>query len=195
MDNKLFGRVIVACACTAALAGAACDNSSNQERSASSPAGSPAAAPADKSASEDQPITLTGCLMRGDGRNDFILTKANQPVGTSGEQSAAGSSIEQRQLEAAERSYRLKGDDEQFQNLVGHRVRVSGTLADKSDLSASSPSSDKSGSNVRGTSGEAQKNHEISESDLAKVDVKSIESVSDSCDGVNSKGASKPSRR
>jgi hypothetical protein len=193
MDNKLFRRVMVAFGCTAALAFAACDNSKTQQGSASSPAGSPAAAPAEKSASENQPITLTGCLMRGDGRNDFILTKANQPVGTSGAPSEAGS-IEQRTLEAAERSYRLKGDDDQFKDLVGHRVRVSGTLADKGDLSASPSSSDKSESKVSGTSGEAGKNREISESDLAKVDVNSIENVSDSCNGVNPGGSKRPRR-
>ena len=125
MDSKLFRRVIVACACTAALAvAAACDNSANNQRSSSSPA----AAPADKNASDNPPVTLTGCLMRGDGRTDFILTKANQPVGTSGESTEAGS-IEHRTLEAAERSYRLDGDNDQFNSLVGHRVRVSGTIS------------------------------------------------------------------
>jgi hypothetical protein len=188
MDRKLFRRVIVACGCTAALTVAvACDNSTNQQRSSSS---SPAAAPADKNASDNQPITLTGCLMRGDGHNDFVLTKANQPVGTSGEAAGAGS-IPERTREAAERSYRLDGDNDQLNALIGHRVRVSGTIKDHGDLNASS---DTSASNARGTSGEAGKNQEISESDLAKVDVKSIDSVADSCDGVNPTGAKQPAK-
>jgi len=195
MDSKLFRRVIVACGCTAALTiAAACDNSSNPQRSSSSSA--PAAAPADKSASDNEQVTLTGCLMRGDGRNDFILTKANQPVGTSGVSSEPGS-IPERTREAAERSYRLDGDNDQFNALVGHRVRISGTIKDRGDLGASP---DTSASSPRGTSGDAGKNQQISESDLAKVDVKSVDSVSDSCDGVNPSGAkqpakSKPSRR
>ena len=196
MDNKLFRRVIVACGCTAALTfAAACDNSSSQQRSSSSSA--PAAAPADKSVSDNQPVTLTGCLMRGDGRNDFILTKADQPVGTSGASSEPGGSIPERTREAAERSYRLDGDNDQLNALVGHRVRVSGTIKDRGALAASP---DTSASSPRGTSGEAGKNKGISESDLAKVDVNSVDSVADSCNGANPDAAkqpakSKPSRR
>ena len=197
MDNKLFRRVIVACGCTAALTiAAACDNSNSQQRSSSSSAPGATAAPAEKSASDNQPVTLTGCLMRGDGRNDFILTKANQPVGTSGA-SSEPVGIPERTREAAERSYRLDGDNDQLNALIGHRVRVSGTIKDRGDLTASP---DTSASSPRGTSGEAGKNQEISESDLAKVDVKSVDSVADSCNGANPDAAkhpakSKPSRR
>jgi len=176
MNQKLVRPFMLAGACAVAVALAACDNSAN--RSNSSSTSTPAA---ERNASNNEAITLTGCLARGDGHNDYVLTKANQPVGTSGESTQAGS-IPEKTRAAAERSYRLNGDNDQLDGLVGHRIRVSGTIADRGDLNASS---DKNDSQPRGTSGEASKNQEISESDLAKVDVKSVESVADSCNGVN----------
>jgi len=169
MDTKLVRRFMAACACTAALAAAGCDNSANRDTSTTTPAG-------DVSASKNQPVALTGCLLRGDGRNDFILTKANQPVGTSGAAADAGS-VERKTAEAAARSYRLDGENDQLDKLVGHQIRVSGTLADKGDLNKSAE---------RGTSGEASKDREISQSDLAKIDVKSVESIADTCDQAKS---------
>ena len=183
MDTKLFRPLIVACACTAALAGAACDNTTNRQTS------SAAVTPADTSANNNQSVTLTGCLLRGDGRNDFILTKANQPVGTSGAASGAGS-VEQKTIDAASRSYRLNGDNDELDKLVGHQIRVSGTLADRGNLNPPQQGS----SAERGTSGTTNKDRELSESDLAKMDVKSVESIADSCDSGKNGGAS-PSRR
>ena len=61
---------------------------------------------------------------------------------------------------------------------MGHEIRVSGTFADKGDLNKSG----KERSAERGASGDAGKDREISQSDLAKVDVKSVESIADNCD-------------
>jgi len=180
MNTKLVRPFIVAWACTAALGVAACDNTAN--RQTSSTASAPPAA-----SNDNQPLTLTGCLMRGDGHNDFILTKANQPapVGTSGAAGEAGT-VERKQLESASRSYRLSGESDELDKLVGHQIRVSGTLADKGDLNAPDKTS--------GTSGGVNKDREISASDLAKVDVKSVESIADSCESAKNGGASSSRR-
>jgi hypothetical protein len=176
MDMKLVRRFMAACACAAAVAAAGCDNSANRNTSSTTP---PAG---DVSASKDQPVAITGCLMRGDGRNDFILTKANEPVGTSGAPAEAGT-VERKKMEAAARSYRLDGENDQLEKLVGHQIRVSGTLEDTGDLNKAEKSE-------RGTSGEAGKDREIKESDLAKIDVKSVESIADTCDQARtSRGA------
>ena len=185
MNTKLVRPLLVACGCTAALAAAACGNS-NSTANRETP--SAAAAPAENPSKDNQPVTLTGCLMRGDGRNDFIMTKANEPVGTSGAASGSGSP-ESKTLEAASRSYRLDGDNDELEKLVGHQIRVTGTVVDKGDLDAA-----EKGSAERGTSGTVEKNREISQSDLAQVDVKSVESTADSCDNAT-KGARKGSKR
>jgi hypothetical protein len=176
---KLVRPFMVASACAAALALAACDNSANRDRSAAGTSGETAA-------SKDQPVTLTGCLMKGDGRNDFILTKANEPVGTTGSAGSAATPAE-KTLDAAEHSYRLDGNNDDLEKLVGHKIRVSGTIDDRGNL-------EKKSASERGTSGDVNKDREIKDSDLAKVDVKSVESIADSCDGGNSSRPS-PSRR
>src|SRR5437588_9871406 len=101
MNTKLVRPLLIACGCTAALAAAACGNT-NSTANRETP--STAAAPAENASSDNQTVTLTGCLMRGEGRNDFIMTKANEPVGTSGAGSAPGRP-ESKTLEAASRSY------------------------------------------------------------------------------------------
>ena len=185
MNRKLGRPFLVACGCTAALAAAACGNS-NTTANRETP--SAAATPAENASSDNQAVTLTGCLMRGDGRNDFIMTKANEPVGTSGAANGPGRPGS-KTLEAASRSYRLNGDNDELEKLVGHQIRVNGTVADKGDLKAA----DK-GSEERGTSGTVGKNREISQSDLAKVDVKSVESIADSCENATN-SRRKPSSR
>src|SRR5947199_9337325 len=109
MKSKLFKSATLACACTAALTLVACDNSASRQTSTAT---TPAAGTAAKT--DNQAVTLTGCLMRGDGRNDFVLTKANEPVGTSGASQETGS-IAARTRSAAARSYRLNGDNDELE--------------------------------------------------------------------------------
>src|SRR5262249_14260401 len=101
---------------------------------------------------------------------NYILTQANQAapdeaVGTSGDRKDADKNangkIEQRQIAQAAHSYRLSGESDQLKDHVGHEVRVRGNLADKSDLKDA--------------------DHDISQSDLAKVDVQSVEMIANSC--------------
>src|SRR4051812_11426940 len=87
------------------------------------------------------PGTLVGCLQKGDGRSDYILTEVNSTrtmVGTSGtteRPSAGGQSdrstadvVGQEQMRAAAHAYRLSGDRSALEPLVGKQVRVSGSM-------------------------------------------------------------------
>jgi hypothetical protein len=160
-----------ACVLVAALAAGACGGSDRTDRNDNAAASSAA------NDNENRPVTLAGCLQRGDG-SDYILTQANMParsVGTSGSSdsanpnaSADANAVGQEQLRAAAHSYRLSGEDDQFKNLVGHQVRVQGTLEAKSDLSHEK-------------AGTAEDKPDIDEGDLAKVEVTSIESTAPAC--------------
>ena len=109
-------------------------------------------------------MTLTGCLQQGDGRNDLILTQVNEqpgPVATSGERESGA--VQEKQRAAAARSYQLSGGPDTLRDLVGHQVRITGTLAE------------------RGEAASGDRNREVSEDDLARIDVRSAESVANSC--------------
>jgi hypothetical protein len=117
------------------------------------------------------PITVTGYLQESTGiGGDYILTEQirTSPVGTSGG-GGASNKVAQEDTKSAERSYRLSGPSDDFKKLIGHQVRVSGTLVARSDLNAAP----NSGSNVNAD--------EIKERDLAKIDVTSADDVSNDC--------------
>jgi hypothetical protein len=162
---------LCACVLASALATGACGGSDRTDRNDNATASSAA------NKEENRPVTLAGCLQRGDG-SDYILTQVNTPaasVGTTGSNDTASpnrsgdaNAVGQEQLRAAAHSYRLSGEDDQFKNLVGHQVRVQGTLAAKSDLSHEK-------------AGTAEDRPDIDEGDLAKVDVTSIESTAPAC--------------
>jgi hypothetical protein len=146
-----------------ALSVTACGTANEADRDrASGSAESPATTSADRN--NASPKTLTGCLQQGDGDNDFILTQVNEqpgPVATSGEKES--SEVQQKQQEAAARSYKLSGGREQLRDLVGHQVRVTGTVSDR---------------------GEAQSGDEkesVDQDDLATMEVSSAESVANAC--------------
>jgi hypothetical protein len=138
-----------------------------------------AAGTAGTTASDKSPITITGCLQKGDGRSDYILTEVNTTrttVGTGGSTPAAGSSADvvgKEQMREAAHAYKLSGDRDTLEPLVGKQVRVSGTLAARSDLNAH----DDAGK-VKDKDRDRTK---IDADDLAKVDVTTADTVADSC--------------
>jgi hypothetical protein len=134
-------------------------------------------------AGEKTSVTLSGCLQRSDG-NDFVLTQANASSGDTAPSKAASDrgSVEQRQRAQASRSYRLSGDSDQLRDLVGHQVRVSGTLDDRGDLKEDGGRTNDRG--AVGTTGDRDR-REIKEGDLARVDVSSVESIAKSCGTSN----------
>lgn len=118
---------------------------------------------------DSSPVTVTGCLQQGDG--GFILTQVNEqpgPVATSGEKESQ--EVQEKQQQAAARSYRLSGDDDNLRDLVGHQVRISGTIEDRGD--------------VHEREGEQAREEEIERGDLTQLEVRSAQSVADTCGSV-----------
>jgi hypothetical protein len=171
----------------------AADRTANADRTGQPPAagasaGTPGAAGTSgttaDTASRDaanSPVTITGCLQKGDGRSDYILTELNTTrgaVGTSGSSSTADRStnadkVGQEQMRAAAHAYRLEGDRDSLEPLVGKQVRVSGTMAKSSDL------------NAHDDSGKLKDRDrtKIDEDDLARIDVAKVDSIAGSCGG------------
>jgi hypothetical protein len=163
--RRLASTWVSAGAFAAALSVAACGGGNHDAERDANPGGSDApAAGTSGERKEGSPVTLTGCLQQGDGRNDLILTQVNEqpgPVATSGERETGA--VEDKQRAAAARSYQLSGGPETLRDLVGHQVRVTGTLAEEGEVA--------SGDNDR----------EVSEDDLAEIEVRSAESVAETC--------------
>jgi hypothetical protein len=152
---------LIAIGAAVALLGAAACSSDNGKPNAST-------------SGVEKPISLTGCLQKGDGNND-LLTQLSEPTtgGVATKAEGDGSKVEREQLNAAEHSYRLnaaKGvDDDEWDKLVGTKVRVHGTLTKRSEV---------------GTSGTDSNDREkIHESDLARVDVDELQQIGDACGG------------
>jgi hypothetical protein len=195
MNHKAVSTTFMGCSLALALSAFACggNNNGNDQYGADAkrtgqppPAGAIAGTSGSTAASEQNrsPVTLTGCLQKGDGRSDYILTEVNSTrtaVGTSG---SAGSStsegatkpdaVGQEQMRAASHAYHLHGDRDNLEPLVGKQVRVSGTMTQKSDLNAH----DESGKM------KDRDRSKIDEDDLAQVDVASVDSVADNCGGA-----------
>jgi|SRR5215208_2111006 len=150
-------KAMVACGMAVALSSAACNKA---ERNAADPARGHVGAP----------INLTGCLQKDPGlTTTYILTQVNEPtrsVGTTG--STADQSVaQQEKLREAKHAYRLGGDKDKLEPLVGKQVKVQGTIAENSDLPKKSA--------------DADRRQDVDAGELAKVDIVTIASVADSC--------------
>jgi hypothetical protein len=128
------------------------------------------------------PITVAGCLQKGDG-SAFILTRVNQPtqsVGTSGAVAAASGAasgakdvVESEQMRSAAGAYRVDAmGDVKLDELVGKQVQVVGTIAQDMDLPRAN-----AGRNDR---------PEIKEGDLTRIDATSVSMLADVCGGAES---------
>src|SRR5262249_33137005 len=110
---------------------------------------------------------ITGCLQKGEARSDYILTDVNatpSPAGTSGSTSSTDA-VGKEQMRLAKRAYSLSGDRDTLEPLVRKPVRGSGMLAARPDLSK-----DRDLDTTK-----------IDQGDLAKVDVSSVDTISDHC--------------
>jgi hypothetical protein len=97
-------------------------------------------------------VTVTGCLQRGEGDNDFILAQASseaRPVATAGPRAPG--------------SYRLSGGPDELRDWIGHRVRVTGAVEARGD--SQSPASSQPGGRV----------------DPTRLEVTAAESVATEC--------------
>jgi hypothetical protein len=208
MNRTAISNAVLGCGLATLLAAFGCggDHNATNGTAAGNGTGQPAAAGADRTgtpgaatggaagtsgtaADENNsrtPVTLTGCLQKGDGRSDYILTEINQPrtsVGTSGSASAnANDKVGQEQMRAAEHAYKLSADNDTLEPLVGKQVRVSGTVERRSQLNEH---------NDNGTVKDRDRT-KIDADDLASVHVASIDSIADGCGAASAqKGSAK----
>jgi hypothetical protein len=170
-----FDRASLVALASAAVFASACSPNDNKSNAANTPnaAGASGATASANDASKPS-VVLTGCLQKDTGLlGDYILTQAKPvlssgpAVGTTGaadEKDSKGEpkGIEQRLLAQAERSYRLSGGSDQLKDNIGHEIRVRGQLTDRGDVPKTSAD-------------------DVKQSDLAKVDVESVEMIAASC--------------
>jgi hypothetical protein len=182
--------------CTIAAAAACSDNSGNarNEPDANSLSNGQASN-ADSRDRNGTPITVAGCLQKGDGSN-FILTRINEPTQSVGTSGASGSSanrteggtasgtgsVEREQLRSAAGAYRIEATgDVELDELVGKEVRVVGTVRENMDLPRANADRDRV---------------EVKEGDLARIEASSVSSVADVCRGAeSSSGTGRNNRR
>ena len=123
---------------------------------------------------EGAPITVTGCLQRGSGLNNYILTQVNSPsespVATTGKE-ASGDAVRREQMREAKHSYTLDGGDgDSMRDMVGKQVRVNGTIDEASEL------------HKEATEKRDRRNGlDIDAGDLAKIQVQGIVQVAEEC--------------
>lgn len=153
MTFRMDSRLVMACGVALAMSSAACNRDAARSDKARGHVGAP--------------INLTGCLQKDGGlTTDFILTQVNEPsqsVGTSG---TAGN-VDQERMREAKHSYRVEGDDDQLEKLVGKQVKLEGTVAENSDLQKSKAN--------------REPGADIDADNLARVDVVTITAIADAC--------------
>jgi hypothetical protein len=124
---------------------------------------------------EGAAITVTGCLQRGSGLNNYILTQVNSPsetpVATAGKD-ASDAAVQREQMREAKHSYALdNGDKDVMRDMVGKQVRVNGTLSETSELHKEAAK----------TNTDSDRRLDIDAGDLAKIDVRGIVQVAEEC--------------
>jgi hypothetical protein len=178
--------VIAACGLALAIGTTACGGANDGLDDQRAPEEIGADVDRDLLKNEEPAVTLTGCLQRGDGvlTDRFVLTQVNHPAGqtpvaTSG-QSDSAASVERERLRAAASTYRLDGDDDQLEKMVGSQVRVTGMIQEQADL----PSLERDADNRAGAgSRSGDRSPEVDTGDLAEIEVTSIEQIASNCGG------------
>ena len=110
--------------------------------------------------SMNSPVTVTGCIAKGDEAGHYVLTNAVLTPETAPTASGATSAPTSDKMAAAP-SYALKGD--QLEGHFGHKVEVTGTTLQEKATSTSNPTS-------AGSTGPQ-----------TTLDVKTVKMVSTSC--------------
>lgn len=135
-------------------------------------------------------VTLEGCLQQDSGTfsRGYLLTMVNEPsmVGTAGSVTASGSAVEREQMQMAATTYRIdpQGDLE-LKNMLGKRVRVSGTLTEQAQVPNGNGAigSDRDQQRPNRAAQPRDRNPEIKTGDLAKVEATSAAIVGEACGG------------
>ena len=164
--NSMWTRSFIAgCGLAVALTGAACNrhNAAEVDRDTAKASGH-----------EGAPITVSGCLQRGSGMNNYILTQVNSPsetpVATAGKD-ASGAAVQREQMREAKHSYALNNSDKDvMRDMVGKQVRVNGTIDEPSDLHKEATENKDRGKGL-----------DIDAGDLTKIKVQGIVQIAEEC--------------
>jgi len=172
MNSKWTKSFITGCGLAVALTGAACNRHDAAEVDRDN--GRLAADTAKDRGHEGAPITVTGCLQRASGMNNYILTQVNSPsetpVATAGKD-ASSAPVQREQMREAKHSYSLdNGDKDVMRDMVGKQVRVNGTIKDTSDLHKEAAKTNTDDRRL-----------DIDAGDLAKIDVQGIVQLAEEC--------------
>jgi hypothetical protein len=112
----------------------------------------------------NQPVTIAGCLKRGDAADTFVLTSAR----TGGSAETA--------------TYQLVGaPDVNLQDHIGHRVEVSGTMEAQQEIASRTTAVPREEDKPTGTSGDP-KVETRTEIDIKRVAVSAVKPLADSCE-------------
>ena len=173
MNSKWTRSFITGCGLAVALTGAACNRHDAAEIDRDNDR--LAADTATDRGHEGAPITITGCLQRASGLNNYILTQVNSPsetpVATAGKD-ASGAAVQREQMREAKHAYALDdGDNDVMREMVGKQVRVNGTIKETSELHKEAAK----------TSTDGDRRLDIDAGDLAKIDVQGIVQVAEEC--------------
>ena len=153
----------------AAMIAAGCGNG-GRESNETTPGSAGTSGSPTADANNASTMTLTGCLQRGNGGDEFILTQVNsqpRPLASSGGNESTA--VREKQREAAAHAYRLNGGPANLGKWVGHQIRVTGKLEDRRRV--------QTGASDR----------EVKEGDLAQLEVTSAESVAETCGDATGK--------
>ena len=173
MNSKWTKSFITGCGLAVALTGTACNRHDAAEVDRDNDR--LAADTTKDRGHEGAPITVTGCLQRGSGLNNYILTQVNSPsetpVATTGKD-ASGAAVQREQMREAKHSYALDGDDKDvMRDMVGKQIRVNGTIKETSELHKEAAK----------TSSDGERRLDIDPGDLTKIAVEGIVQLGEEC--------------
>jgi hypothetical protein len=186
-NNRGMKPLVAGCSLAMALSAFACNRNNDQVGDEDRARDDNRIATDNRQQDEQQPsMTVVGCLQEGDGRNDFIVTADNTARDVAATTGSAADADRQRLLAAA-KSYRLTDADQDLKQYTGKQVRVMGKLVDTANLPsphATAGPESAPGQAAQTQSGQTARDSEraeIHERDLAKLDVESVEVVSETC--------------
>jgi hypothetical protein len=132
-----------------------------------------------------QAVTLEGCLQRSAGPNGiYLLTGVNEPsvLGTAGRTTGPASTVERERARVAARTYRAEAaGDLKLNEMVGRRVRVSGTIAEEPS-GAPRIGPDRATEAAPGSKTRRESTARVDLKNFARVAVANASVVGDKCD-------------
>lgn len=181
LDQRSGPRMLLVAVVAVGLAALGCNRAGKSSNETSVPSPVSATAPSTAKSHQPEHVSLTGCLQEG-SHGTYILTELNRPAMPD---SSNPSVVAQEDLAAAVHAYRLSASqDQKLSKLVGRTIRVEGALTQPSDLVASNTAA---GGPV-GTAGQGTQTaarvsgrRQISQGDLAKVEVSSVMKIANVC--------------